>query len=324
MNQPRNPPPAPVEAPAVPAASAAPATEALPPARPLPGRPVHPAAAELQALLAGPLHAAVRAAADYAGDATAAVTQAAYRRDWAEFAAWCREHDPGTGNGTGTGGADPAELPINPVLVAAWLATLADSVGSSALRRRVAAIAHHHRRRGMAFSGAHPVIRETLAGIARRHGKPKRPAAALTSTEIRRLLDACPDDITGTRDRALLLVGFAGAFRRSELVAIDVEHLRFDGNGRPDAAGVTIRVPRNKRDQAGKGADVVLPRMHDPETGRAQPDLPRGGPGDLAEAGRKSASARCSAPSPNTAGSATGCPAPASATSCSTAPDRRS
>ena len=215
----------------------------------------HPPSAELQALLDGPLREAVAAAADYAGDAISDATRTAYLRDWAEFAAWCRAN-----------GADPTDLPVNPVLVAAWLATLAGTHGRSALGRRVAAVAYHHRRRGSLFTAAHPVIRETLSGIRRAHPRPVRPAAALTSVEIKQLVATCPNDLAGPaglaalRDRALLLVGFAGAFRRSELVAIDHAHLRFD------AGGVTIRIPRSKRDQEGKGADVTLPRMRGDDT----------------------------------------------------------
>ncbi|MDA8251355.1 MAG: site-specific integrase [Rhodospirillales bacterium] len=217
----------------------------------------HPPSAALQALLEGPLCEAVAAAADYAGDAISDATRSACLRDWAEFSTWCR------GNG-----ADPSDLPVNPVLVAAWLATLAATHGSSALGRRVAAIAWHHRRRGILFTAAHPVICETLSGIRRAHPRPVRPAAALTSVEIKQLIATCPSDLAGIRDRALLLVGFAGAFRRSELVAIDHAHLRFDANG------VTIRIPRSKRDQEGKGADVTLPRMRGEDTGAVRDTCP--------------------------------------------------
>ena len=89
-----------------------------------------PPSAGLQTALSGPLREAVEAAGGYAQDAIAAPTREAYLRDWTEFAAWCRVH-----------GADPAELPVNPVLVAARLATLAPTHGASALRRRLAAIA---------------------------------------------------------------------------------------------------------------------------------------------------------------------------------------
>ncbi len=198
----------------------------------------------LLAALDGPLGAAIAQAADYAGDSLAPATRRAYARDWHDFAAWCRAQ-----------GADPTILPIHPVLVAAYLASLVPGLARSALNGRVAAIAWHHRTRGHVWVPGHPAIRETLRGIARQHGKPVRPAAALTSVEIKRLLATCANDLAGWRDRALFLVGFAGAFRRAELVAIDVVHLRFD------AQGVTIHIPRSKRDQEGKGADVTLPRM---------------------------------------------------------------
>jgi integrase len=204
---------------------------------------------DLLALVDGKLAEAVATAADYAAQAIAPQTVATYQADWAEFAAWARAQ-----------GVDPTALPVHPVVVAAWLATLAPKMGRSALRRRLAAIAWHHRSRGQAWASGHGAIRATLAGIARAHPRPVRPAAALTSAEVKQLLAVCPGDragpagLAGLRDRALFLVGLAGAFRRSELVGIDVEHLRFD------AAGVTVRLPRSKTDQAGQGADVVLPR----------------------------------------------------------------
>jgi integrase len=211
----------------------------------------------LRDLSTGPLAQAVEAAAVYARDALSPATQAAYLRDWNDFSSWCGEHD-----------IDVDALPVSPIVVAAYLARLAPSHGSSALRGRVAAIAYHHRRRGFSFLASHPVIRETLSGIARTHGKPVRPAAALTSVEIKQLIGTCAADLRGFRDRALFLVGFAGAFRRSELVAIDVEHLRFDSDG------AVIHLPHSKADQEGKGVDVTLPRMRDTATGAVSETCP--------------------------------------------------
>ncbi len=222
----------------------------------------HALSDELRSLLEGKLGAAVAAAADYAADAIAPATRTAYIRDWHVFASWCREQ-----------GADPNALPVHPVLAAAYLASIAKTIGMSALRGRLAAIAYHHRRRGLIWSAAHPAIRETLAGIGRAHGKPVRPSAALTSVEVKQLIAGCAGDLAGTRDRALFLVGFAGAFRRSELVAIDVAHLRFE------AGCVVIHIPRSKRDQEGKGADVTLPRMRGEDTGAV------GGTGAVRETG---------------------------------------
>lgn len=217
----------------------------------------HEVSQDLLAVIDGPLADSVADAAAYANDAVSEATRTAYRGDWSEFAAWCR-----------TQRVDPTVLPIHPVLVAAYLAGLAKTIGRSALRRRVAAIVYHHRRGGLVWSSQHPAIRETLIGIARTHGKPVRPAAALTSVEIRQLIAGCADDLPGLRDKALFLVGFAGALRRSELVGIDHQHLRFDANG------VVIHIPRSKADQEGKGADVTLPRMRSTEPGIASETCP--------------------------------------------------
>jgi integrase len=105
---------------------------------------------------------------------------------------------------------------VHPVVVAAWLATPA--LGRSAPRRRIAAIAWHHRSLGHAWQAGHSAIRQTLTGIGREHPRPVRPAAALISADVKRLIAVYPNDLPRLRDRALFLVGLAGAFRRSELV----------------------------------------------------------------------------------------------------------
>ncbi|HYZ22265.1 MAG TPA: site-specific integrase, partial [Rhodopila sp.] len=97
-------------------------------------------------------------------------------------------------------------------------------------------------------------VRHTLRGIHRQHGVPARQAAALTTAEIRQLVATCDDGLRGLRDRALLLLGYAGALRRAELVAIEREHLSFI----PD--GVRLLIPRSKTDAAGQGAEIGLPR----------------------------------------------------------------
>src|SRR5208337_4522346 len=93
------------------------------------------------------------------------------------------------------------------------------------LRRRVAAIARACGIAGHPLDTKHPAIRETLRGIGRKHGSPARRAAALTTAEIRKLCRACGAGLAGARDRALFLLGFAGALRRSELVGLDVAHV---------------------------------------------------------------------------------------------------
>jgi integrase len=203
--------------------------------------------AEALALLSGPVGQAVAQAAGYAGRALSDNTRRVYASDWKAFTAWCRD-------------GDVSSLPAEPVVIAGHLASLATSLGRSGLKRRLAAIAHMHRQGGHPWEPGHPAIRATLRGILASHAKPVRPAAALTSTEVKQLLNACGTDLAGLRDRAIFLVGFAGALRRSELVAIDREHLRFTTDG------MTVHIPRSKRDQEGEGADLGIPRGLNPLT----------------------------------------------------------
>ena len=196
--------------------------------------------------LVGSFGQAVDAIAGDAGDGLSETTRRAYRRDWIDFATWCQAQ-----------AVHPGALPIDPVLAAAYLATLAGTLGHSALRGRVAAIAHEHRRRGLVWHAGHPVIRRTLQGIARQHGKSSRPAAALTAADIRQLVDTCAGDTAGLRDRALFLVGFAAALRAADLVAIDYTHLHIE------AGGVVIRSARVKDGQPDRGLNITLPRIRD-------------------------------------------------------------
>lgn len=203
--------------------------------------------ADILRLLAGPVGRAVAEAADYAANALADATLSAYAADWRHFCDWCRA-------------GDIAPLPANGVIVAGYLASLAPGLKRSGLKRRLAAIAHHHRAAGHPWTPGHPALRATLRGILQEHGVATRPAAALTSEEVRRLLDHCGPDLAGLRDRALFLTGFAGALRRSELVAIDREHLRFT------EAGLTLTLPRSKTDQEGEGATLGIPRYGERDT----------------------------------------------------------
>jgi len=186
-------------------------------------------------------------AADYARQALSPATLRAYRADWDDFTAWC--HRRGV-----------ASLPADPASVAAYLASMAVTHARATLRRRLAAIGRAHRMKGLAWDASHPAIRDTLAGIFRRHGTPPRRAAALGTAEIRRLVATCDTGLAGQRDRALLLLGFAGALRRSELVAVEREHLTFTSEG------MRLLIPRAKTDQAGEGTEIGIPRGAKPET----------------------------------------------------------
>jgi integrase len=212
------------------------------------GRALVPAAAGAAVPIAGTAaEAALAAAKAYARAALAPETQRAYAADWQHFCAWCLTYGC-------------AALPAEPAAVAAYLAALAPHYSRAALERRLAAIGHQHRLRGLEWSAGHPAIRTTLRGISRQHGSRPRQAAALTSAELRQLVAVCPGDRTGLRDRALLLLGFAGALRRSELVGIDREHLRFA------EAGLRLLLPSSKTDPEGKGVELGISRGKRRET----------------------------------------------------------
>lgn len=128
------------------------------------------------------------------------------------------------------------------------------------LRRRVAAIARAHRIAKHPLDTRHPAIRETLRGIACTHGEPARRSAALTAVEIKRVVEVCGDDLAGQRDRALLLIGFAGALHGSELVGLDVTRVR------PTPAGLRLMINRSKTDAADEGAEIGIARGAREET----------------------------------------------------------
>src|SRR5919199_1575009 len=168
-------------------------------------------------------------------------TRRVYAADWRHFSAWCRQ--PGL-----------VPLPAPPATLAAYLAAHAGAYALATLRRRLAAIARVHREARHAFDSRDPAICNALRGIARAHAAPRRQAAALTTAEIRALVRTCDPDLAGLRDRALLLLGYAGALRRSELVGVDVEHLKFH------TAALELLLPRSKGDPEGEGQRISIGR----------------------------------------------------------------
>jgi len=183
----------------------------------------------------------------YQDAADAPATLRAYTADLANYRAWSERH-----------GFDA--MPATPEIVGAYLAAAGEGYAMPTLRRRVAAIARACGMAGHPLDTKHPAIRETLRGIGRKHGTPARRSAALTTTEVRKLSRACGTGLAGARDRALFLIGFAGALRRSELVGLDVTHVTWTGDG------LKLLIERSKTDKAGDGADIAIPRGRSEET----------------------------------------------------------
>jgi integrase len=104
------------------------------------------------------------------------------------------------------------------------------------------------------------LVRNTLKGIRRTIGTAAKPKAAALTDQIRTMVDAVDDGTIGARDRALILLGFAGAFRRSELVGLDIEDCAFGNDG------LTVTLRRSKTDQDGAGRKIGIPYGSNPET----------------------------------------------------------
>lgn len=180
-------------------------------------------------------------AAGLAEGARAANTRKAYTSDWAHFTAWC--------NGHGF-----AALPAVPATVGLYLAAHETALAVATLTRRLSAIAVAHRMAGHPMDTRHPAIRDVMRGLRRAKGSAQDHAEALTVPLLRRLLATCGDRLIDQRDRALLLVGFGAALRRSELVGLDVDDVVVV----PEGLRVTIR--RSKSDQDGEGAVLAVGR----------------------------------------------------------------
>lgn len=177
----------------------------------------------------------------YVEASKAANTRKAYRADWASFTAWCEE------NGL-------ASMPATPATVAAYASHLVrEGLGTSTVKRAMAALSQAHQMAGEPSPTKAALVRETLRGIRRTLGTAPTQKAPITTDELRAMVATCGTDAMGLRDRALLLLGFAGAFRRSELVALDVADLAFCERG------VLVSIRRSKTNQEGEAENKAIP-----------------------------------------------------------------
>lgn len=186
-------------------------------------------------------------ARDYAGQAKAPATLRAYRSDWQHFTTWCaaRELQP---------------LPATPHTVALYLSDLAAARKASTLQRRISAISQAHQAAGHDSPTQTAVVRSVMAGIRRVKGTaPAQKAPAVTDL-LRRMVATLPAGLLGIRDRALLLIGFAGAFRRSELVSLDAGDVELTDDG------LVVHLRRSKTDQEGAGRRIGIPYGSNPDT----------------------------------------------------------
>jgi integrase len=179
----------------------------------------------------GALDRLVNTARDYARAAASDNTLKAYAKDWTHFARWCRMK-----------GAEP--LPPSPEMIGLYLADLASGSGPSPLQpasrplsvssidRRLSGLAWNYAQRGFALDRKNRHIATVLAGIRRKHARPPVQKEAILAEDILAMVATLPFDLRGLRDRAILLIGYAGGLRRSEIVSLDVHK-----DDTPDSGG---------------------------------------------------------------------------------------
>jgi len=148
-------------------------------------------------------------------------------------------------------------IPSSVELVAGYLASQAGVLSIATLARRLVTIGRAHTSLGLPSPTSSDLVRLTMRGIRRKHGRPQRQVAAAVKSDILAMLAPLGDNLRDKRDRALLLIGFAGAFRRSELCAISCTDIRICGHG------AMITISRSKTDQFGHGRRVVIPYGRD-------------------------------------------------------------
>ena len=195
------------------------------------------------------LQALDEALSDTLAASVAPATSNVYTRNWKRFQEWAAGHGL-------------VFLPATPQTIARYLTDLAKDHAPSTLTQHVSAIAGAHKAAGYAEPPSRSLlVHKTLAGPRRQQGTAPDAKAPLTVADLRAIVsEHLHDSLKGQRDRALLLVGFAGAFRRSELVGIDVEHVEFV------TEGMVVTLPRSKTDQEGAGRKVGIPFGHNTDT----------------------------------------------------------
>ncbi|MDY6859932.1 MAG: tyrosine-type recombinase/integrase [Pseudomonadota bacterium] len=162
----------------------------------------------------GSLDRLVDTARDYARAAASDNTLKAYAKDWAHFARWCRMK-----------GAEP--VPPSSEMIGLYLADLAAgsaprALSVSTIDRRLSGLAWNYAQRGFSLDRKNRHIAAVLAGIKRRHARPPVQKEAILPEDIVAMVATLPFDLRGLRDRAILLLGYAGGLRRSEIVCLDV------------------------------------------------------------------------------------------------------
>ncbi len=170
-----------------------------------------------------------------------------YKSDWRHFCHWCEGHSL-------------CPLPASPESVASYIAECARRLKVGSIQRRLNAIAEAHKAVGLDSPTSAGIVKNTLKGIKRTLGTAAVQKTPALTDDIRVMVSVADCGLIGLRDRALILLGFAGAFRRSELTGLDIEDCSFGRDG------LTITLRRSKTDQEGQGRKIGIPYGSNPDT----------------------------------------------------------
>jgi site-specific recombinase XerD len=170
-----------------------------------------------------------------------------YRSDWREFCTWNESRNL-------------RPLPALPETIAAYIADCASRLKVGSIQRRLNAIAEAHKAVGLESPTHSAIVRNTMKGIRRTLGTAPTQKVPTLTDDIRTMIGATDSGVIGLRDRALILLGFSGAFRRSELVGMSAEDCTFGKDG------LTINLRRSKTDQTGEGRKIGIPYGSNPDT----------------------------------------------------------
>jgi site-specific recombinase XerD len=175
-------------------------------------------------------------------------TKHAYRIDWKQFSEWCEKN--GLHN-----------LPADPETIVYYITFLGKTLKASSIKRKMTAISQRHETAGYQSPTKTALVKGVWEGIQRNIGVKVEGKDALWLHELRQIIDAIPQDkVIGIRNRALLVMGWAGALRRSELVSLHMEDVSITREG------LILHLNRSKDDQRGEGQEVALPYGSHPLT----------------------------------------------------------
>jgi site-specific recombinase XerD len=172
----------------------------------------------------------------------------AYKSDFNHFIDFCKKNNF-------------KPLPADPKIVSFYITHLSSNSKVSTLKRRLASISVIHKIKGYYIDIKHPLIIENLMGIQRKKGVFQKSKNPILINELKEIINAIEKlekkEIRKARDKALILIGFSGGFRRSELVSIEIEDLEFTKEG------IKIFIKRSKTDQSGEGMIKAIPYFKD-------------------------------------------------------------